>query len=189
MAAPLLSFLLASSDAAPAYPADAVFAAFSAVCHDINDFGTATKEAKAKGWVEVPANDEPHLDKLVGIGLSQAPDGRKISTSFRRTVKGRTLYLNLARYEDAKIWGNGCRIYDFAASSEISQSTLEKLMKRPSTFRQAQEGLLTKLSWDPGWPNGITVEAAHVPPGSALTDRTGLIGTVLVAQATGHATP
>lgn len=181
--------LLAAAAAAPAYPADAVFGAFAQVCRRVADYPAAAKAANGKGWTEVPSSDEPHLDKLVALGKEAVPDARKSGASYRRAVKGRTLYLVLSRYEDAKLWGNGCHVYDFAAPAEIPQATLERLMRRPCTFRQAQDGVLTKLTWDDGLGNGAPVEAAYVPKGSPLTARTGLAGLVLVAQATGQVAP
>lgn len=187
MAALLLPLLLAASDqAASAYPAEAVLEAFGRVCRDVADYPATLRSARALGWKGVAASEEPHLQKLVSLGMGgEASEGRKQTASFRRAVEGRTLYLALSRYADAKGWGNGCRVYDFAARQPLPQPVVEKWMKRPADFRQAQEGVLVKLSWEPGWDGTSAVESAYVPPGSALTGRTGLAGNVLVAQAAG----
>jgi len=192
MGASLLPLILLAAVEEPppaAYPAEAVLDAFTQVCRGVEDYAAAGRAAREKGWKDVAPDDDPNLRKLVDIGMKAVTDGRKVSLNFRRTVKGRTLYLVLSRFQDAKSWANGCRVYDFTAPTALPQPLLEKWMKRPSTFRQAQEGVLTKLSWEPGWGKDITVEAAHVPRGSELTGRTGLAGNVLVAQVTGQAAP
>ncbi|HWW65929.1 MAG TPA: hypothetical protein VNZ43_14330 [Sphingomonadaceae bacterium] len=190
MTVPLLPILLlASAEPAPPppYPVSAVLDLFAKTCRGVSDYAATAKAARDAGWEEVPASAEPHLAKLVEIGMTAVPEGRKSGLTFRRTVSGHALYLVLSRYEDARIWGNGCRMYDFAASAELPETALENWMQRPSTFRQAQPGVLVKLTWQPGWSRDITVEAAYIPKGSGITQRTGLVGTALVAQATGAA--
>lgn len=186
---PLL--LLASAEPAappppPPYPVAAVLGLFAKTCRGIDNYAATAKAARETGWESVPATAEPHLSKLVEIGMTAVPDGRKSGANFRRTIEGRTLYLVLSRYEDSKIWGNGCRLYDFAAPAELPEPALEAWMKRPSTFRQAQPGVLIKSTWQPGWTPEITIEAAYVPKGSGVTERTGLAGAMLVAQTTGR---
>ena len=186
MAALLLPLLLATGDApASVYPAEAVLQAFGQACRGIKDYPATVRAARALGWKDVAAEEEPHLRKLLSVGMTEAAQGHKTTENFRRTVQGRTLYLALSRYADGKSWGNGCRVYDFTAHAEMPEPLVEKWMKRPADFRQAQEGVLVKLSWEPGWDGDVTVESAYVPPGSALTASTGLAGDVLVAQATG----
>jgi hypothetical protein len=191
MTASLLPILLLAgaepaAAAPPPYPVAAVLSLFAKSCRGIDDYAATVKAARETGWESVPASAEPHLSKLVEIGMRAVPDGRKTGANFRQALDGRTLYLVLSRYEDTKIWGNGCRLYDFAAPAPLPESALEAWMKRPSTFRQARPGVLTKSTWQPGWTPEITVEAAYVPPGSGVTERTGLAGAMLIAQATGR---
>jgi hypothetical protein len=189
MATALLPLLLLANPEPtppPPYPVTTVLELFEKSCRGIDNYAATVKAARELGWESVPANAEPHLAKLVEIGMTTVPDGHKSGANFRQTLAGRTLYLVLSRYEDATIWGNGCRLYDFTAPAELPEPALQAWMNRPSTFRQAQPGALAKSTWQPGWAPEITVEAAYVPKGSGVTERTGLAGAMLVARTTGR---
>ena len=185
----ILSLLLAAS---PADPATAsidreLLDSFKAACARTGEIAAMKADALAAGWQEIAEDSDPRIARLNRTGREAVEEGGKLSgATFRRTVKGRELFLIQSLYEDKTgFWGAGCRTYDFAAAAPLDARLLESWMGKPPTAVQKPAPGLTKRLWEPGWKLGITVEASHIPQGHPLGAQFGLQGNILVAQAIG----
>jgi hypothetical protein len=98
----------------------------------------------------------------------------------------RHIFLIASRYEDKTgFWGNGCRVYDFAATGPVDGAALEAWMGKPPTGVEDLGTGLGRRLWEPAWRDGLTVEISHVPQGHPLGAMYGVEGNILIAQAVG----
>jgi hypothetical protein len=182
----VLAALLAAAQPAAASERE-LLDAFKAACGRTGDLAAMKADAVAGGWQPVADDADPRIERLNRIGRESAPaDGRVEGASFRRTVEGRDLFLIVSRYDDESgFWGVGCRLYDFTAATPLDATALEAWMGRPPTGVEEPDPGLQRRLWEPGWRDGITIEASHVPQGHALGQTYGLSGNILLAQAIG----
>lgn len=184
IALPLL--LLAAP--AGAVPEREMLDSFKSACSRTgNDIEAMKADAASSGWTEMAEDSEPRIARLLKLGRDAVEADAKVSgASFRRTLHGRDIFLVLSRYEDKDgIWGTGCRLYDFDATSPLKAKLLKAWMGKPPTGVQEPAPGLSKRLWEPGWRNGITLEVNHVPQNHPVGKTYGLSGNVLVAQAIG----
>lgn len=175
--------------APPAVPVErAVLDAFRQACEAVTDWERLRAGAPGLGWEAVAENADSQLQRVVQVGREAVgTEGRYTAQNFRRTVAGRTLYLAISRWEGEGMWGNGCRLYDFAAAAPIDPALLASWMGREPTGRQELGPTVGgNLLWEPGWRDGLTVSVNHVPATSLFRERYGLSGNVFVAQALGE---
>jgi hypothetical protein len=182
----LAALLLAA--APPAVAADRpMLDAFRAACERTGDLDAMNADATASGWQAMSEDADPRIAKLTRIGREAVEkDGKLAGVAYRRTVDGRELFLITSRYEDKTgFWGVGCRLYDFDAAAPIETVALQSWMgKAPTGVETPAPGIQRRL-WEPGWRNGMTVEASYVPAGHEIGTRFGVQGNVLIAQAIG----
>ncbi len=178
-----LAALLLIGSASPEAP---LLDAFKAACSRVEDFASAQADIAKAGWQPVTEDAEPRLAGLLKLGREAIGDIGKISGStYRATFEGRPVYLVLSRFEDSSgFWGNGCRAYDFAATTPFAVDALDRWAGKAATDSQAQAGIM-KRQWEPGWHDGMSIEAAYIPAGHPGVGKTGLQGRVLVAEANG----
>lgn len=181
--------LLALAAPAEAAPERQLLDAFKGACSRIgNDIETAKADALRSGWTPMAEEGDPRIARLGKMGREAIEkDGTATGANFRRKVGGRDIFLIVSRYQDKSgFWGAGCRLYDFEAEAPLDPKLLEAWMGKPPTGVQEPAPGLSKRLWEPaGWSYGVTVEVNHVPQKHLLTERFGLSGNVLVAQAIG----
>lgn len=190
---PLLPLLAAATAAtAPAPSADdrALFAAFKAVCSQVRSFDALDRQARRGGWEAVAPEAQPNLALLVNKGreavLQEEPEASLVGSQYRKQVGSRTLWLVTSRYADKDgFWGNGCRVYHFEAAGPLDPAELTVLMGRPNTGTLPLPEGQTKYLWEPGWKSGHSVEVSYVPGNDPQSQKFGLKGLVLTAQAIG----
>jgi hypothetical protein len=181
----LILLLLAQPSTAPA---SEMLGAFKAACSRTgNDLQAMKADALASGWTAMTEEADPRVARLLKLGREAvAADGKVAAATFRRRSGGRDIFLILSRYEDKDgIWGTGCRLYDFEAKEPLAGAVLEAWMGRPPTGAHEPLPGLKKRLWEPGWRDGITVEASFVPRNHPVGKTYGLSGNILVAQAIG----
>lgn len=180
-----LAALLFGAPAATA-PAD-MLDAFKAACGRVDAFEAMKTDAPAAGWEAIAEDADPRVARLHKIGRETVGHVGAISgATFRRMAGERQLFLIVSRYEDKSgFWGNGCRVYDFAATAPVDAAALEAWMGRAPTGVEDFGGGLGRRLWEPGWRDGLTVEVSHVPPGHPKAAAFGIEGNVLIAQAIG----
>lgn len=168
-------------------PETGMLAAFRAACDRVDALEAMKTDAAAAGWEAIAEDADPRVARLHRIGREGVgADGTVSGATFRRTVGERELFLIVSRYEDESgFWGNGCRVYDFAATAPVDPAALEAWMGRPPTGVEDLGTGLGRRLWEPGWRDGLTIEISHVPPGHPLGEKFGLEGNVLIAQAIG----
>ena len=177
---------------APVPPAEdrALFAAFKGVCSKVRKLDAMEAAARRGKWQAVEPSAHPNLDLLVTKGLSDSkrkePDATFAGSQYHRTVAGRELWLVLSRYRDKDgYWSNGCRIYHFEAATALPVEELTALMGKAPTGSVPLPEDQVKHLWEPGWKNGHSVEVSFITGNDPVSQRFGLKGQVLVAQAIG----
>jgi hypothetical protein len=184
----LVAALLLALEAPPALPPERqMLDAFKAACLRTGDLEAMRADAAGSGWTAMAEDEEPRVARLLELGREAADvDGKVAGVGFRRTLSGREIFLILSRYEDESgVWGAGCRLYDFEATEPLAGAALEAWMGKPPTGVEAPALGLSKRLWEPGWRDGISVEASHVPQNHPLGQAYGLSGNILTAQAIG----
>ncbi|NML06919.1 hypothetical protein [Sphingomonas sp. G-3-2-10] len=178
-----LAALLSIGSASPEAP---LLDSFKAACQNIDNFEAARSEAAKAGWEAAPEDAEPRIANLLKLGREAIGDSGKISGgTYRQSFDGTTVWLVLSRFEDKSgFWGNGCRAYDFAATAPFDAKALETWLGKAPTGNGEQDGM-TRQSWEPGWRDGVSIEATYIPAGHPGIGNTGLQGRVLVAEAIG----
>ncbi|HEX8469361.1 MAG TPA: hypothetical protein VF620_16315 [Allosphingosinicella sp.] len=183
------AFLIAAAPAPSPAPEREMLDAFKAACSRTGDDIEPMKaDAVRSGWTAIRDDGDPRIARLIKLGLeATAKDGTGTGATFRRTVRGRDVFLIVSRYQDKTgFWGSGCRLYDFEAAAPLEVKLLQAWMGRPPTGVQEPSPGLSKRLWEPsGWREGITVEVSHVPQKHPLGQQFGLSGNILVAQAIG----
>jgi hypothetical protein len=166
---------------------DSLLHQFRTVCDKVADYPGMSRAAAAGGWqpIEDAANAQlARINRTAREAIGS--DGRYQTASFSRQAADQRWFLVVSRWEgEAGVWGNGCRIYDFAADRPIDRGPLEQWVGRPPTGNQSFGAVGSNLLWEPGWRNGMTVAVNHVPATSPFAARYGLTGNILVAQALG----
>jgi hypothetical protein len=184
-----VAFLLAvqAAPAPAAAPDRALLDAFRGACARVDRLEHMQADAAAGGWVAVEADADPRLARLVRLGREAVgADARVSGGQYRREHAGRPLYLVVSRFEDEDgLWGNGCRLYDFAAAAPLPLPVLQAWMNRPPTGGEDFGPMGSRRLWEPGWRDGVTVDISHVPAGSPLVETLGFSGNILIAQAIG----
>ena len=182
-----LLLLAAQAAPIPAPPGREMLDAFKAACSRTGDLEKMKADAVAAGWEAVADDADPRIERLNRLGRKAVGnDGRVAGASFRRTIGGRRMFLIQSRYDDRTgFWGVGCRGYDFEAPAPLDPALLEAWMGKPPTGVEDLGGGLGRRLWEPGWRDGVTIEASHVPAGHPMGESFGLSGNVLVAQAIG----
>lgn len=189
----IFTLLAASAAAAAPLPSSedrALFAGFKQVCSQVRDLGKLERAARKGKWQPVGEDANPQLAQLVRKGreaaLKDEPDAEVSGAQFSRQLGGRTLWLVTSRYQDREgYWGNGCRVYDFDAASPLPLETLVALMGKPNTGSVALPDGNTKHLWEPGWKSGHSVEVVYISGTDPVSQKFGLKGQVLMAQAIG----
>lgn len=191
----LLAALLFAAPAQPAAPASAppperqMLDAFKGACSRIgNDLEPTKADAVKAGWTAMAEDGDPRIARLIKLGREAVgKDAMSTGATFRRKSGGRDIFLIVSRYQDKSgFWGSGCRLYDFEATAPLDGQLLEFWMGKAQTGVEVPAPGVSKRLWEPsGWRDGITVEVNHVPQNHALTERFGLSGNILVAQAIG----
>jgi hypothetical protein len=186
MLAALLLIAAQPAAAAPA-PEREMLDSLKAACNRAGDLEAMKADAVAAGWAPMAEDAEPRIAALNKLGRDAiGDDGTATGANYRRTIGGRDVFLILSRYDDKSgFWGAGCRVYDFAATAPFDPAALESWMGKPPTGIQPPAPGLTRILWEPGWRDGITLEVSHVPHGHELGAKFGLQGNVLIAQAIG----
>lgn len=182
-----LALLLLAAPAPPA-PEREMLEAFKAACSRTgNDVEAMKADAARSGWTAMSDDGDSRIARLLKLGRDSVDkDGKATGANFRRSLGGRDLFLIVSRYEDKSgIWGSGCRLYDFDASTPLDGKLLEKWMGKPPTAVQVPAPGLLKQLWEPGWKPGIGLEVSHVPQNHPLGKQFGLSGNILTAQAIG----
>ena len=182
----LSAFLLAVSAPGPS-PEREILDALKASCDRAGAIEAMKADATAAGWEAIADGADPRIAKLLKLGRDAiGTDGKMTGATYRRTIGGRELFLILSRYEDESgFWGAGCRLYDFAATAPLDPAMLEAWMGKPPTGVEDLGAGLGRRLWEPGWRDGITLEASHVPRDHPMGQSFGLEGNILVAQAIG----
>ncbi|MDP3907437.1 hypothetical protein [Novosphingobium sp.] len=186
----LLAATAAATAPLPSAEDKALFAAFKAPCSQVRKLDRVAKAARKAQWQEVAEDAHPNLASLVRGGrealLKDEPDAKVYGTQFRKDVGGRTLWLVASRYEDKSgYWGNGCRVYDFAAAAPLPLETLVALMGKPNTGTVPLPDGNARHLWEPGWKSGHSVEVSYLTGTDPVSQKFGLKGLVLTAQAIG----
>lgn len=186
--------LLAASAAAtaPVPPAEdrALFASFKSVCSKVRKMDAMAAAAHHDGWQQVAPGAHPNLQLLVEkgkrAGLRDEPDASYSGTQFHKIVGSRELWMVQSRYRDSEgYWSNGCRIYHFEARAPLLGDELAVLMGKPCTGTQPLPEDQVKYVWEPGWHSGHSVEVSYIAGNDPVSQRFGLKGQVLMAQAIG----
>ena len=179
--------LLAAQPAAAVAPEQAMLQSLKAACDRAGDIDAMKADAAAAGWEPMADDAHPQVAKLNRIGrMAVGAYGTMAGASFRRTLGGKELFLIVSRHEDdSGVWGAGCRLYDFTATAPLDPAVLESWMGRGPTGVETPAPGLSRRLWEPGWRDGLTFEASHVPQGHELGKTIGLSGNILVAQAIG----
>ena len=183
-----VSLLVALAGISAAPPEREMLDAFRTACSRTgSDIEAMKADALASGWSAMADDADPRIARLVKLGRDAAEGGGKVAgANFRRSLGGRDMFLIVSRYEDKSgFWGVGCRLYDFEAAAPLEGAVLEAWMGKPPTAVQAPAPGLSKRLWEPGWPEGISIEISHVSQGNVLGRQYGLSGNILVAQAIG----
>lgn len=188
--APFLPLLAAAAAMSPVQADMALLKAFRAACYNIPEFDRVGRDAEKAGWVWVPAASHSNLNALVENGrdavAKMEPESKLSGSQYRISLGSRTAYLVTSRYVDkGGVWANGCRAYDFDAAGPIPKPTLVKWMKRPPTGEQPLPDGNVKLLWEPGWKAKRSVEASFIAGTDPVSQKFGLKGLVLTAQAIG----
>lgn len=186
----LLSATAVATALLPSAEDKALFAAFKAPCSQVRKLDRMSKAARKAKWQEVAEDAHPNLASLVRGGreatLKGEPDAAVSGTQFRKIVGERTLWLVISRYQDKSgYWGNGCRVYDFDAAAPLSLDTLTALMGKPNTGTVPLPDGNVKHLWEPGWKSGHSVEVSYLAGTDPVSQKFGLKGLVLTAQAIG----
>jgi len=183
---------LAGAAPQPAYPAEAVYAAFTDACADVADLDKASATLPGKGWEAFEPAPDSETGQLLARGRRMTQEmmpGTRLRpmAAFRRTVAGEDLELVLSGVEQGKSWTNGCRVYDYRETRTISLDFMEKKLGRKPAEQVARPGILEKAVWEPGYrPDHLSAELFHVPAGSPVIAMIGSSGICMVAQATGE---
>lgn len=188
---PILSATVLAAAPAPSAEDRALFAAFKNVCRHVRSLNRMERAARKGGWLAVTPGAHPNLAKLVEGGreaaLKAEPDAVLSGAQYTRSVAGRTLWLVTSSYRDSdRYWANGCRLYDFDATSALPPSTLVGLMGKANSGTMPLPDGATKYLWEPGWKDGHSVEASFVAGTDPISQKFGLKGQVLTAQAIGR---
>lgn len=186
----LLAATAAATAPLPSAEDRALFAGFKQVCGQVRDLGKMERAARKAKWQPVGEDAHPQLAQLVRKGreaaLKDEPDSTVSGAQFSRQLGGRTLWLVTSRYQDKEgYWGNGCRIYDFDAAAPLPLETLVALMGKPNSGSVALPDGNTKHLWEPGWKSGHSVEVVYISGTDPVSQKFGLKGQVLMAQAIG----
>ncbi len=187
---PLIAAAAAATAPVPPPEDRALFAAFKGVCSKVRKLDAMEAAARRGGWQAVEPSANPNLQLLISKGLSdskrQEPDASFAGSQYHRQLGGRELWLVLSRYRDKDgYWANGCRIYDFEATTALPLEELTALMgKSPTGSLPLPEGQVKHL-WEPGWKSGHSVEVSYIAGNDPFSQRFGLKGQVLMAQAIG----
>lgn len=186
----LLAATAAATAPLPSVEDRALFAGFKQVCSQVRDLRKMERAARKGKWQAVSEDANPQLAQLVRGGREAALQGEPGATvsgaQFTRTLGGRTLWLVTSRYQDKDgYWGNGCRIYDFAAVAPLPLDTLIALMGKPNTGSVPLPDGNVKHLWEPGWKSGHSVEVSYLSGTDPVSQKFGLKGQVIMAQAIG----
>lgn len=189
----LLSLLAATAAATAPLPSAedrALFGGFKQVCSQVRNLGKMERAARKAKWQAAPEDANPRLAMLVRGGreaaLKDEPEATVSGAQFTRVLGGRTLWLVTSRYHDKDgYWGNGCRIYDFDAAAPLPLETLIALMGKPNTGSVPLPDSNVKHLWEPGWKSGHSVEVSYLTGTDPVSQKFGLKGQVLTAQAIG----
>jgi hypothetical protein len=181
-------FLLALSAATPEAVADqAILDAFRAACARPESVEHMRADALASGWDEISEDADARVASLMQAGRTMIEPGWSLSgAAFRRSVEGVPLFLIVSRaQDDSGIWGSGCRLYHFEATQRVSPELVNNWMGRTPTGTEEAAAGHSKMLWEPGWRDGVTIEVNHVPQESPFRERYGLSGNIFVAQVIG----
>lgn len=186
----LLAATAAAAAPLPSAEDRALFAGFRQVCSQVRDLKKMERAARKAKWQAVGEDAHPNLAMLVRGGreaaLAGEPEAKVSGAQFTRTLAGRTLWLVTSRYQDkAGYWGNGCRIYDFDAAAPLALEVLVALMGKASTGSVPLPDGNVKHLWEPGWKSGLSVEVSYLTGTDPVSQKFGLKGQALTAQAIG----
>lgn len=186
----LLAATAAATAPLPSAEDRALFAGFRQVCSQVRDLGKMERAARKSKWQAVAEDAHPNLAMLVRGGREAAmagePEAKVSGAQFTRTLAGRTLWLVTSRYQDKDgYWGNGCRIYDFDAAAPLPLDLLVALMGKANTGSVPLPDGNVKHLWEPGWKSGHSVEVSYLTGTDPVSQKFGLKGQVLTAQAIG----
>ncbi len=180
--------LIAQPAPAAAVPDRFMLDAFRAVCARVADVDRMRDDALAAGWGEFDAAAEPRLHRMIEDGRRSVPaEGRSVDATFRSAAFGPDLFLVVTRVERGEDWRNNCRFYHFGAARRFELPLLEQWMGRTPTDTQEVGATAIRHVWDPGWQDGMSVEAVHISAQNPAAAETGFSGNVLIARAVGGA--
>lgn len=168
----------------------ALFAAFKGVCIKVRSMDAMARAARRGKWHAVEPDAHPNLKLLVEqgrkAGLKEEPSATFTGAQFHKTVAGRELWMVQSRYRDSEgYWSNGCRIYHFDAPAALPGEALAVLMGKPWTGTLPLPDDQVKYLWEPGWKSGHSVEVSFITGTDPVSQKFGLKGQVLMAQAIG----
>jgi hypothetical protein len=189
----LLAALLLGASPAPAKasaPEQGMLDAFKGACSNPEDFEGMKAAAKASGWEEIAEDAEPRIAALIRMGREaigeEEPGGQEFGANYRRPFGARHIFLIVSRHVAAEgYWGNGCRVYDFDAKAALDPAALEAMVGKPPSGVQDFGDGLKNLLWEPGFRDGMSIEAKHVPADHAVGKSFGVTGNILLSQAIG----
>jgi len=188
----IVATALASAGSQPAYPAEAVYAAFTDACADVADLDRARASLAGKGWEEYQPAADSETGRIIDRGRSMLAESAPTTklrpmTAFRRDVAGEHLELVLSGVEMGHQWINGCRVYDFHETRSIPPAMLERKFGRAPDEKVEEPDILVKSMWEPGYrPDHLSTELYFVPEGSPVISLIGANGICIVAQASGE---
>ncbi len=165
----------------------ALLEAFAAPCRHVDEkYAKMAEAALRAGWETIAESADPRVGALTEKGRKAMEPGEKLTgATFRRTHRGRAIYLILTRVEmEGGLWAHGCRVYDFDAAAPLDPATVEKWIGKKPTAKQDLGGGLVKHLWEP-WVSGRSFEANFVPAEHPAGKSFGLSGVVLVSSAIG----
>ena len=147
----------ASTDAEP-YPARAVLAAFGTACSGVENLDVAKASALAAGWEEIDPDPESAIGKLVafGYGSIKEDDEAKLlaGSTYRKDVMSRELHLVISGVALETVSTHGCRLYDLAADSALTEKELSDwAVRNPKPLFSGIPGGV-RYGWNPGLKPG-----------------------------------
>ncbi len=157
-----LLLALALSQAAPAYPAAPLLAAFKEVCVDPRTSESMRAAATGSGWAQFdPANEDPFegtARKILDKAALES-NGSVRWTSFRRMIGGRQLLLVISdqpyRKSQPLLRMVDCSIHDQKASAPIDEAAIRSWAGREPRVRSSGD-TAKWFEWQPGLGGGET---------------------------------
>ncbi|MGF7149049.1 hypothetical protein FHS96_002691 [Sphingomonas zeicaulis] len=184
MPLPALLLVMQAQAAAtsPAYPEDAVLAAFKGACTSLESAAKADAAIRATGWERFTPDPASPFGELVAFGKTVPL--RHEGSEYRRTVSGRPLELALSAVDNGEEGVTvGCRVYDMTADAPLSDSAVRRFGGEGFRKTDIPEVFLSYI-WEPGVVarGHSKTQIGYVPQGSEVAEKLHVVGVSLMAQ-------